>query len=108
MTTHTWTVEQLRTAPALEGLENVVLCIDWRCTAMAEDGAFSTCYGIVELPFPDPQGFLPYDQLTESTAVDWAKTALGVDEVERIEAVLVDEINQRSDPLIVPRTPPWC
>lgn len=66
--------------------EGLVTVVHWTAT-------FSEArnYGSVGLGAPDPDNYTPYDDITETQAIDWAKTALGPEKVSGIESTLLKQ-----------------
>lgn len=85
---HEWTVTNLKFLLYDQVLlkYNIVQSIEW--SASKTEGEFSVeRHGEVTLAAPS-EIFVPFESITEVTAVSWAKNALGVEEVEAIEADL--------------------
>ena len=76
---------------------NIVQSIEWSVSkehvfSEEEHGVFRVeKHGTVEVASPG-EIFVPFESITEGTAVSWAKNALGVEEVLRIEAELDSEL----------------
>jgi hypothetical protein len=98
----TWSIPTLESRTA----DGFVLTVHYDATATNEDNAeFSeNIYGSVSLP-PDSELTVPYDEITEEIAVGWAKSALGEEEVERIETELGVRLDAQVAPPIVSGTP---
>jgi len=69
-------------------------------TIDAKDEAYSAgAYGSVGLEQPDPEGTIPFDDLTEELVLAWVKDKIGGDEkVEEIEAVLQSQLDEKHAP----------
>lgn len=52
----------------------------------------------------DPSKFIAVDKLTNAEVTAWCKTALGADEVTRIEANIASEIEEKVAPKVVTLT----
>lgn len=106
-TTYTWSFPQLDVVPSEDGLTDVVQTIHWRLDAV--DGQYSAgAYGTVTVGPPDPQSFIPYDQLTEAEVQQWTVDTLGAEQVAQMEASLQTQIDNQINPPIVPMSPPWA
>ncbi len=69
---------------------NIVQSIEW--SVSKKDGAFTVeRNGTVDLASAGDV-FVPLESITEVTAVNWAKNALGVDEAAKIEAEIDAEL----------------
>jgi hypothetical protein len=83
-----------RTLPA-----GVVYTAHWR--AELTDGSHTvSCYGTVDLPQGDPESpdFVPYDELTEEIVLDWTIEALGQENLDAIDAYLVQALEDAQHP----------
>jgi hypothetical protein len=73
--TYTWRIERLDCVPAQGSLTNVARRIHWRL--LATDGERSAdAYGEIGLAPPDPESFVPYPELEETTVIDWLEGAI--------------------------------
>ena len=54
----------------------------------------------------DAEGFIPWADVTEETAMAWTKAALGEEEVASIESCIADDIAKSKVPLTT-STNPW-
>ena len=89
---HDWTVINLNYLLHDQELlkYNIVQSIQW--SVSKEGSGFSVeRHGTVNLASPG-EVFVPLESITEVTAVNWAKNALGVDEVAKIEGELDAEL----------------
>ena len=80
--------------------DNVVTNVHWTATDSEVDGEntyLGRCYGTVGLDAPG-DSFTPYADITEEQAVGWAKSALGDDEVARLEKSVEDQIELQKNP----------
>tara|TARA_R100001086_G_C11764359_1_gene239029 strand:+ start:537 stop:824 length:288 start_codon:yes stop_codon:yes gene_type:complete len=78
------------------GKTNVVTQLHWRCTKVDGDHTGSR-YGSVGLGAVG-DSFVEWADITESTAVGWAKDAIGADEVTAIEAAIDAQIAESKTP----------
>jgi len=93
---HTWTIAQMDYDVSSGGKTNVVTQLHWRCTKTDGDHSGSA-YGAEGLAAPGDT-FVEWADVTESTAVGWAKAALGSDEVTAIEARVDAQIAELKTP----------
>lgn len=90
-----WKVSSMERQLA-DGTVNVV---HWRAS-LEEDGFFQDTYGSVSLTRDETSPpFVPYENLTESTVIEWVKEALGAENVTALEAGLVNAINLKKNPV---------
>lgn len=95
----TWSIPTLESRTA----DGFVLTVHYDATATNEQFS-ETIYGSVSLD-PDSELTVPYDEITQEIAVGWAKSALGEEEVERIETELEVRLDNQAAPPIVSGTP---
>lgn len=101
---YTWKFPQFDVIPSEDGMTDVVKIIHWRMAAV--DGGYSAeAYGTVTLTAPDPDAFIPYDQITEQWAIDACSSELKVPE---LQAALAANIEEQKNPPIVPMAPPFA
>lgn len=102
MTTITWTIAQLdRSLP-----DGTILTAHWRCTGT--DGAFTgSVYGTQSFPTKDPADptFVPYDHITQATALAWVHQAMGPEQVTAHEANVQQQLAAQANPTGASGTP---
>ena len=100
----TWDVASLGAMKNVGCLSDVVTTVHW--LASDTDGDHSgSAYGSVEIAEADPGSFTPYADITKDNAIAWAKTALGSDEVTRIETVIAEHITKSKTPTVISGVP---
>ena len=65
-------------------------------------------YGSVGLEAPDADDYTAFADITLSGAIDWAKAAIGSDEVTAIESGLTANITEQKTPSIESKPLPWA
>lgn len=105
--TYTWIIEQIQTVPSENGLTDVIKDIHWRVNALAADNISATSYGSTGLESPDPEDFVSYPNLTESTVIGWLQTTLGEETVTNIQTNLAGEIELKRNPPVEIKPVPW-
>lgn len=93
---HTWTVAAMDYTVLQDGKTNVVNTVHWRCSKTEGDHSGSS-YGTVGLEAPS-ESFVEWADVTEATAVGWAKAALGDDQVASTEAAIDAQIAELATP----------
>lgn len=89
------------------GYSNVVYLISW--LASDSDGTnVAQRGGEVEVPTPAGGTFIPYEQLTEPTVINWVKDVLGPEQVAAIEADLNIQILYMQQPPVTTPPLPWA
>lgn len=102
-TTYSWQINQLDTAPQLDGLPDVVICVHW--TRLATDGEYSvSSYGTMTCLTPSSTDFTAYPNLTQSQVESWLDEGL---DVPAIDAGLDTQINNLINPPVVVLPLPW-
>ena len=91
-----WTVSAMDYTVSQDGHTNVVNTVHWRCSKTDGDNS-GTSYGTVGLEAPG-ESFVEWDDITEETAVGWAKAALGDEQVTAIEAAIDAQIAEQVSP----------
>ena len=101
---HTWKVEALDYAVSQDGLSNVVTTVHWTCSKEDENGNSGNAYGSHNLPEPDPDNFVAWDDLDESTVLSWMTADMtstadeGNDPVADVEASVDAQIAEKANP----------
>lgn len=98
MTTFTWSIAQLDRETSTGG----VICAHW--TLSAQDGDYSAYgYGAVVLtPHPLLPSFKPYEQVTESDALEWV---WGTEDKDATEQRLAAQIETAKNPPVASGKP---
>ena len=93
---HTWTISAMDYDVSSGGKTNVVTTVHWRCVKVDGDHT-GLRYGSVGLEAPG-DSFVEWADITEATAIGWAKAALGTDDVTAIEAAVDAQIAELNTP----------
>ena len=91
-----WTVSAMDYTVSQDGHTNVVNTVHWRVSKEDGDNSGSS-YGTVGLEAPSGT-FVEWDDITEATAVGWAKAALGDEQVAATEAAIDAQIAEQANP----------
>ena len=91
-----WTVSAMDYTVSQDGHTNVVNTVHWRVSKTDGDHSGSS-YGTVGLEAPSGT-FVEWDDITETTAVGWAKAALGDEQVAAVEASIDAQIAEQANP----------
>jgi len=93
----TWTVRDMERVASLESKNDVVTTLHWECTD--KDGEhLGRSYGSVSLDTSDLSSFTAFADITEEKAVEWAKAAIGSDDVAAYEKSVADQITESKTP----------
>ena len=91
--------------PVLEGQTDVVVSAQWNI--LGEDqGASYNLSGWQNFTLEQNEGFVPYNQLTESQVVQWVKDTLGENGVASMEAAVQGSLDAINNPPVVPMIAP--
>ena len=93
----TWTISSMDRAIKLDDKDNVVTTIHRTASETDSDGNTGSSYGSVGVTLGS-QSFIAYADIKESDAIQWAKDALGTDEVTAIEASIASQIAEMKTP----------
>lgn len=103
-TTYTWVVNQMDTAPQLDGLPDVVVTVHW--SRFATDGVFTVnSYGTMACQTPSETDFTAYPDLTFDQVCGWLDAGLNV---EAIDTGLDNQIENLINPPIIVLPLPWA
>jgi len=101
--TYNWVIIQLDTKPQENGLQDVVSTVHWKRTAT--DGTFyADSNGAMGCPSPSETDFTAYVDLTQADVEAWLEAGL---DVEAIDALLLQDIENKKNPPIVILPLPW-
>ena len=93
----TWKINSMDRDITQDGKADVVTTIHWRASETDSDGNTGSSYGSVGVTLGS-QSFIAYADIKESDAIQWAKDALGTDEVTAIEASIANQIAEAKTP----------
>jgi len=87
------------------GLSDVVYVVHWKYTATTENEEFtSTMSGIANVASPDPENFIPFEDLTQSQVTDWVESAV---DLEKFRDALDNIILEKQTPTTELKDVPW-
>ena len=94
----TWTIPTMDRDITQDGKSDVITTIHWRASETDSDGNTGSSYGSVSVTLG--KDFIAYADIKESDAIQWAKDALGTDEVTAIETSIANQIAEMKTPTI--------
>jgi hypothetical protein len=106
-TVFSWTISELNCAVESEGLPDVINQIHYRYNATQEhDGKvyFADTYSVASVTQPNPQNFIPYEDVTEAEVIGWLEQILPV---EAMQLALENNIALQITPKEVTLPLPW-
>ena len=95
----TWIVESMQRTIKLDDKDDVVTNIHWRASDTDSDGNSATSFGSVGVTLGSG-AFVAYADITEANAIQWAKDALGSDQVTAIETSIANQITEMKTPTV--------
>ena len=99
--TYYWVIESMQTAPSLDGLTDVVVCVNWRrsaTTIVDEKTYYTDVYGAMACQTPSSTDFTAYPDLTYEQVCGWLDAGL---DVPALDANLDGQIENIINPPIV-------
>lgn len=109
-TTYTWDCRTVDVHPTQGELSNVVYNVHWRLTGKrmvtvgeTEEEFFYTNIGtqVLTLDTIQPEGFIPFDQLTHEQVIVWTEEAIGEERIEEIKTAIAEAIDRLITPVSV-------
>lgn len=97
MITYTWVISALECKINENNLEKVVQTIHWRYIG-DDEGVQSEVYGSVTLDSPDPNDFIPYENLTQVIVESWLESNLNVTQYQNM---ISEQIELIKNPVII-------
>jgi hypothetical protein len=107
MTTFKWVFGPMQCYVDIDGLTDVVYVVNWRYQATRKNNGkdyFAEVYGATGVTFPNPETFVPYDQITEEMTISWMEASL---DVPAMQVNLDKQIDLQIKPLTVSLPPPF-
>ena len=95
----TWTIASMDRSITLDGKANVVTTIHWTASETDSDGNTGSSYGSVGVTLGSG-AFVAYADITEANAIQWAKDALGSDQVTAVETSIANQITEMKTPTV--------
>ena len=95
----TWTISNMDRDIKQGDKDDVVTTIHWRASETDSDGNSGSDYSSINVTLGS-QSFIAYADIKESDAIQWAKDALGSDQVTAIEASIASQIAEMKTPTV--------
>lgn len=105
--TKNWVISAMEVKNQVGDLQEVVFIVHYRRQATEVDGDktyFAETYTTVSLPAPNPENFVPYNELTKAEVESWLDQVLPV---ATIDASLDAQIEQQKHPQTSTPALPW-
>ena len=97
----TWDVHSLDVTKTVGSLSDVVTTIHWYAFEDVSEGGQTytgSSYGSTPIADPDSSSFITYADITKDNAIAWVKSALGSDEVTKVETEIAAQITAWKTP----------
>lgn len=108
MAQFTWVINQLNCLISSEGLQDVINVIHWTYVATDTDDTgkewVASVYGTANVEQPNPQNFIPYEDVTYEEVCGWLEQVLPVDDMK---ASLEANIYNQQNPTEITLPLPW-
>ena len=105
--TYTWTFQNFEISTLENGYQDVVTEIWWAITANDGLGHAATCSGSSAISYDINSTFVPFSKITPAIAEGWVTSALGVPQINALQAQLDQSITAQVTPQVVSVPPPW-
>lgn len=99
----TWKIVACDGKKSLGSLSDVVTAIHYEVTdseGTAPNIYYGRSIGVVSLAEPDSKSFIALASITNANLIAWTKTALGSDEVTKIETSVAAQIAEAKTPTV--------
>jgi hypothetical protein len=93
-----WKVTDLEYLTSKDGHARVVSTIHWVCIDQDENRNVGRCYGATAIETDDLSEFTEFSDLTEDQTIQWAKDAIGSEQVAALEANVAAQIAKAANP----------
>lgn len=104
--TNNWVIDSVNVASSLDGLEKVIVTINYKITSTSEDGLYAEFVSTKGFAAPHESAFIPYEEVTEEMMIDWVKDDEKDNEILLLlEKELEDKLNP---PVLYNYTLPWA
>ena len=103
---YAWVISQLECYPERDGKQNVVFNVHWR--RQATDGLhMADIYGSEAIEMNPESKFISFDKLTKATVETWLESAMGVERIAEMDAMLDAQIAVKANPPVISPSLPW-
>ena len=103
MTTYSWVISALDTAPSENGLTDVVKTIHWRFVG-ANETHTAEIYSTIPLEAPESENFTAFESLTKEQVEAWLESKLNRSDLENS---INQQLERLANPPIVSKSVPW-
>lgn len=97
MINYNWIISSLECVISENNLENIIKTIHWRYRG-TENNIQYDLYGSVNLDTPDPNNYIPYENLTQTIVENWLESNL---DITSFQQRISDEIELIKNPVTI-------
>jgi len=105
--TYTWEITNLRKAPQLDGMQNVLVHVRWKKIGTDENGTTGEFQGATPLSAPQAEGFTAYEDLTKEQVLGWVQAVVVGTYEQHVNEQIQKQITKKNDPWADVDTAPW-
>lgn len=105
--TYTWDITNLRKAPTLNGMNDVLVHVRWSKTGTDENGTTGVFQGATPLTAPEAEGFTAYEDLTKEQVLGWIQAIVVGSYEQHVNEQIQKQITKKNDPWGDVETAPW-
>ena len=105
MNTYTFRINAVDAKVSLDGLSNVITRVHYTQMATNADGVMVSRNDAVVLPAPQPEVFVPADQLVQSDVIEWIKPLIDLEATQAsLDARMAEKVTPTQVRLTIPET----
>lgn len=105
---YNWIISSMEEYPTTpDNLTDVVFTVHWRrqaSTVVDEKSYLADTYGALSIEQPNPEDFIPYEDLTFEHVCGWLEAGM---DVEALDANLVKQLENQINPPTISLPLPW-
>lgn len=104
---YNWKINTLFVIPQQDDKQDIVAKVSWDLTGTINDSEYGL-NGIEELQVNNSE-FIPFENLTENQVIDWVKTILGKDRIQKLEFEIAKNLREKEGVVfeLVYKPAPW-
>jgi len=105
--TYTWKITEMKMAPSLDGLSDVITNVRFEYKGTDSESGFSYSFtGAIPIGAPESSSFVPLKDLTENEVIEWVKSIYPMDHPnEQIEKGIQNQIVPKDEDAKLPWQP---
>jgi len=105
MNTYTFRINAVDAKVSLDGLSNVITRVHYTQIATNADGVMVSRNDAVVLPAPQPEVFVPADQLVQADVIEWIKPLIDLEATQAsLDARMAEKVAPTQVRLSIPET----